>query len=139
LAERAGVDVPELWVMPEGDANALVCKRGGRPVVAVSRTLLNTFSRTELEGVVAHCIGRLRRSMLPEAVFAALGGRIPGMPAVVGAADDVWAAALTRYPPALAAALAKSGPPGRIPAFWFAADPPAHEARADRIALLEDL
>ena len=138
LVERGDDVVPDLRVMPGTEPNALVCRSRGRPVVALSEALLDTSSRTELEAVMAHCVARLRRSMLPESLFAALG-RVPGSPPIVGGSDDVRAAALTRYPPGLAAALTKAGAPGASPAFWFAGDPPTHETRADRIALLEDL
>ena len=138
LAQRGDAVVPDLRVMPGTEPNALVCRSRGRPVVALTEPLLDTFSRTELEAVVAHCVVRLRRSMLPESLFAALG-RVPGSPPIVGGGDDVRAAALTRYPPALAAALGKAGPPGPSAAFWFAAGPPTHEPRAGRIALLEEL
>ena len=140
LAAELGIEPPSLWTIPSGGPNALVCRVGGRGCVAATRTLLASYSRTEVEAVVAHCLLRLRdASLLPEAVVTAAGGRVPGAPPLVGAAIDVVAASLTRYPSALASAIAKATPPDRCRPYWFFADPPSHEPRERRIALLEDL
>jgi hypothetical protein len=140
LATRLQLKAPALWVLPSGGPNALVCRARGRACVAVTRAALDRYSRTEVEALVAHCLVRLWGSALAaESVVAALGGRVPGLPPLVGAAADVAAAALTRYPPALAAALSKTAPPARPGPFWFAAAGPSHEPPARRVALLEQL
>jgi hypothetical protein len=139
LAHRAGSPVPELWVTSEGGRNAFVSRTRGRDRVAVSRELLEMGSRTELEAVLAHCVGRLRGGRLAAEALVSAWGWLPLCPPIVGTGDDVRAAELTRYPPALATALSAAGPPGPLPAFWFAADAPTHESRARRLALLADL
>ena len=139
LARDAGVGVPELWVTPSGPPNQFVCRSRGRAHLAVTAELLETFSRTELEAVIAHGLGRLRRPLLVECLSSGLGQRVPGAPPLVGVPDDLWAVSLTRYPPALAAALDKAGRPGRLSAFWFLAEGPTHEPRERRRALLDEL
>lgn len=123
LADRAGVSVPEFRVY-RGAPNAMTVPQH-RPVVAVSERALADMSRTELEGLLAHCVVRIagaRRS------------------APVGYDDDVRAVALTRYPPGLAKALEKLEPRRGSGAHWFtAADAPSHRRIEKRIAALEEL
>ena len=67
LAEKLSVDPLSLWIIPEGGPNALACRVGG-PALAVTRSLLDSYGRTELEAVVCHC---LVRSHSRQAVAAA--------------------------------------------------------------------
>jgi hypothetical protein len=135
LAADLGVTVPPLWLLPDGGVNALVCRSG----VALPRAALDSLTRTELEAVVAHCLIRLRRSALIRAELASALGRSSLLGPVVTSADDVRAAALTRYPPALASALAKSDAERRSGPFWLAAAGRWHEHLGDRLAALADL
>lgn len=125
LAARASSGAPDLWLLTAGGPNAIGC-RFDRPVVAVSESLLDLFTRTEIEAVVAHCLVRNRTA-----------GR---KGALVGYDDDVRAAALTRYPPALASAVQKAEPyRGRYGAFYFVAEGSTHRAVTERAEALLDL
>jgi hypothetical protein len=124
LAERLGLGPVDLFVF-DGGPNALA-GRTERPVVAVSSTLVESYARTELEAVVAHCLVRHRES-------GRRGAR-------VGYADDVRAAALTRYPPALVAALEKAEPyTGRNASFYMVATASTHRPLESRTEALGDL
>ena len=140
LASDMGIKAPTLYVIPDGGPNALVCMARG-PVIALTRALLDGYSRTELEAVVAHGLvrhasGSVERTM----VSVALGPLGTKSLPVVGGADDVTACALTRYPPALADALEKAEPrSGRFAAFWLVADGGGHRPAGERIAAIKDL
>lgn len=125
LAERASSPPPDLWVIEDGGLNALSC-RLERPVVAVTQSLLDGYTRTEIEAVVAHCLVR---------------NRVAGRKGVrVGYDDDVRAAAMTRYPPALVAVLRKADAyEGRYAGFYMVADGPSHRPVEERVAALLDL
>jgi len=116
VATDIGIDPPRLYTLP-GGPNALVAWVDGASALGVSVSLIEAFSRTELEAVVAHCLARLARG--PAAV------RAPATPA-----DDVIAAAITRYPPALAAALRRAEPRSVAPERWFVGDGVPAEDRA---------
>jgi hypothetical protein len=125
LAERLTFGGVDLYVIELGGPNALA-GRAEKPVVAVTRSLLDNYARTELEAVVAHCLVRHRDA-------GRKGVR-------VGYADDVRAAALTRYPPALVAAIEKAHPyEGRFPGAYLVAAGPTHRPLQERIAALNDL
>lgn len=125
LAERLGLGPVEIYVIEGQGANALTGRVEG-PVIGVTRSLLDTYARTELEAVVAHCLIRHRDA----------GKKA----AVVGYSDDVRAVALTRYPPALAAALEKATPyKGRFASHYLVADGPSHRPVPERVAALNDL
>ena len=140
LAEKTGLAAPELWSIDDDGPNALVCFTK-RPAIAVTTGLVGTFTRTELEAVVAHCFVRLAETSTPLArTLLALSYVSPAFGVPVGDADDVRAAAITRYPPALAAAVSKASPKqGRGASFWFVADDSAHVPPAERAAALLDL
>ncbi|MGH2754361.1 MAG: M48 family metalloprotease [Actinomycetota bacterium] len=144
LAAGLGIDKPRLWIVPEGGPNAFVAWRGGGHL-GVSRALLEGYTRTELEAVLAHCLVRIRSGEARATTFALGLGPLARSPFVrggarVGGALDVAAAATTRYPPALASAVAKAEPRrGRFAASWFVAEDPAHVPPAVRVAFLEDL
>ena len=134
LARDVGVEVPQLWVIPDGGPNALVCRSRG-PAIALTQSLLDTFNRTELEAVLAHCLLRGGRAVDRAIVDAAVGGR--GSPDLV--AVDRRTAAATRYPPALAAAIAKAEPGRRFPSLWFAPHGGSSREATERIEALSDL
>jgi hypothetical protein len=139
LAADLGVSVPSLWLVSGPGANALVSRAGG-PALGVTRQLLETYTRTELEAVVAHCLVRLGASSLRrEALAAALGPLGRPLCPVLGAPSDAAAAAVTRYPPALATAILKASPARRNAPFYFVAAPPWHEDPEARAALVADL
>ena len=131
---------PAVYVIEEGGPNALVCSARG-PVMAVTRSLLDSYTRTELEAVVAHCIVRLLSPDIDRAAFGLALGPL-GTRAIprVGTADDVRASATTRYPPALISAIEKAEPrPGRFAPFWFVAEGPSHRAVHKRITTIGEL
>jgi hypothetical protein len=138
LAARAGMAEPALWLIPSGGPNALVCRAGGS-VVAVTRSLLDGYSRTELEAVAAHCVIRLRHSMaMSEAAALAPWGS--KMAPLVDFAKDAAASALTRYPPALARAIEKAEPrSGRFEAMWFVAEGASHDPQSVRVWKVQEL
>ncbi len=123
VAKALGMPAPEIWTYA-GPPNALGV-RVGRPVVALSTDLLRTFSRTEIEAVIAHLLVRIGH-----------GDRSD----VIGYADDVRTVALTRFPPALSSALEKASPhEGRFAHHYFAATGSSHRPIAERIDALNDL
>lgn len=138
LARDLGVRVPGLRVVPEGGPNALVTAGG---TIAVTRSMLETYSRTELEAVLAHCFVRLADPRLKIAHLASELMFLAGpMRPFVGYEDDIRAAAITRYPPALASAIGKAEPrTGRHEPLWFAASGRWHRSPEERTAALEDL
>ena len=140
LARDAGVTPPSLWLIPDGGANALVCWHASA-VAAVTTGLVESYSRTELEAVVAHCLARIVRGDARRACVAvALGPLGRALAPCVGCEDDLRAAAITRYPPALAEAIRKaSSRGGRLAPMWFVADAPSHRPVEERIEQLRDL
>jgi hypothetical protein len=139
LATDLGIARPVLWLVEEGGPNAFVTWMGG-PQMGITRSVLDDFTRTELEAVVAHCLVRVASGEAKATTLAAALGPLVAGRGRVGAPLDVATAALTRYPPALASAIAKSSPRrGRSAAAWFTADGPSHLPPAERIAVLEDV
>ena len=121
LCVAGGLPLPEVRVLEDPAANAVLL--GAHPedaVLVVTSGLLDQLDRIELEGVLAHELSHLRRG---DAVVAARAMHAAGLLAVVWASTgqlvrrlagadrearaDEAAAALTRYPPGLAAALEK--------------------------------
>lgn len=140
MAADLDLSAPAVWVVEEGGPNALV-GRSKTPVIAVTRALLDSYTRTELEGVVAHCLLRLDPSLLRRATLAASLGETSGP---LGSLDleaiDARATALTRYPSGLAAAVEKAEPrSGRSSSFWFVPDSSRLARKEHRAALLRDL
>lgn len=140
LARRTRLPAPELWLIDDTEPNALVCFTR-RPAIAVTSGLVEDYTRTELEAVVAHCFVRLAATASPLArTMLALSYVSPAFGVPVGDVDDVRAAAVTRYPPALASAVTKASPRrGRGAAFWFVADDAMHVPPAERSKALLDL
>jgi hypothetical protein len=120
---------------PGSEARAWLCPVGGGAVLVCSEGLLESFTRTELEAVVASLLVRRRdhRALRP-LIAAALGPLAPRLGAV-STADDVRTLSVTRYPPALSSALRRARPEqGRTAVFAFApAGPPSPEERAAEI------
>ena len=141
LAADMKVPAPELFLIGQGGPNAWVRAGGPGGVLAVTASLLDVYTRTELEAVVAHCLTRMHG---PDFVYSNLAARWSdlgaGLAPRIGEVHDGRAVALTRYPPGLAAALQKAD--GKIVHYaplWFVADAPSHQAVAERIAAVSDL
>lgn len=170
----AGLPVPVLRVLEDPAPNAIVIGRAPSDAVLVVTTgLLTSLDRIELEAVVAHELSHIKRGDMRNAAAATRAVGLlallwPGSSTVAlrmaGAAReslaDQAAVRLTRYPPALSAALEKlaaapSVRPGRLTAtaarltaaMWCA---PLEEARmhdplpgllslGDRAAALREL
>lgn len=135
LAAQMGIAGVGAAVAPGAEPAAWLCPVGGRAVLVCSEGLLERFTRTEVEAVVASLLVRRRDygGLLP-LISAALwfaAGSLGG----VTPADDVRALSVTRYPPALASALLQASPErGRRAAFAFApAGPVAPEVRAAQV------
>lgn len=123
VAEKLGLPRPEIRTYV-GSPNALGVK-GTPAVIALSDELLKTYSRTEIEAVIAHLLQRIARPQLSD---------------LIGYSDDVRTAALTRFPPALASALEKAVPyQGRFARHYLVADADTHRPVAERVAALRDL
>jgi heat shock protein HtpX len=141
LARDLGMRVPRLYVVSHSGPNAVIAVAAGEPAVGLSPSALTVLNRTELEAVVAHCLIRLNGTGLRRSLAAALLGTLarPFTP-VLTAGDDARAAALTRYPPALASAIQKAAPrSGRYGSLWFVSGQPWHASPRDRVMALEDL
>ncbi|PAP75897.1 zinc metalloprotease HtpX [Rubrivirga marina] len=78
LAERAGIPMPRLYLVPDPQPNAFATGRSpAHGVVAVNQGLLDLLTRREVEGVIAHEIGHIKhRDTLTMAVVAALAGAV---------------------------------------------------------------
>lgn len=74
LAERAGIPMPRLFVVPDPQPNAFATGRNpSRGVVAVNQGLLDLLSEREVEGVIAHEIAHIKyRDTRTMAIVAAL-------------------------------------------------------------------
>lgn len=141
LAGDLAVAAPDIYLIPKGGPNAFI-RRGGRAgLFAVTQSLVESYTRTEQEAVVAHCLLRMHRQDFLYANLAARWSDLgAGLAPRVGTADDVRAAALTRYPPALASALEKADPKvKRYAPLWFAAVAPSHDDTHERAAAVADL
>jgi hypothetical protein len=140
MASDLGLEPPGLWLVDDGGPNAMACRAGG-PVLVVNRSLLDSFTRTELEAVVAHCLVRLHKRELHRSALAAALGELAGPAGGVDLIEvDARAASLTRYPAGLAAAISKAAPrSGRMASFWFVPGGSRWPAPADREARLGEL
>ncbi len=140
LAQDLGMRPPALFLIEEGGPNSLACIARG-PALAMTRSLLDTYTRTELEAVVAHGLVRLASGTIERATLGiALGPLGTKSLPPIGRADDVHASALTRFPPALANAVEKAEPrSGRFAPFWFVAKEGGHRDISERVAALYDL
>ena len=140
IAAELGLGPPRLLLWPAEEVNAFACRAGG-PVIVVSRAVLENYTRTELEAVVAHSLIRLSAGDRHRAVVAAALGGLAG-PAGVARHDDddLRTIAFTRYPPALASAIAKASPVGGSRAsYWFVPAASGDASQAQRVRRLRDL
>jgi len=157
LSIGAGLRQPRLRVVDSPHLNALAAGTSpDRAIVGVTSGLLAELDRIELEAVLAEELIQIRRhETLPATVLAATFGlgQAAALPDDRDAGADQAAVALTRYPPALAAALEKldakgsavPGQPSYMAHLWLA-DPnnPAVPGRGrlplrDRIEALREL
>jgi Zn-dependent protease with chaperone function len=139
VAFDTGIQVPRVYVIDAAGPNALACRAGG-PAVALSAPLLESYTRTELEAVIAHCMVRVRDGGTRGAARWCAFGSLGGAGIVAGVAEDAAAAEVTRYPPALASAISKAEPRrGRFSSLFLVADHPSHEARELRLRALAEL
>lgn len=78
LADRAGIPMPRLYLIPDPQPNAFATGRNPEHgVVAVNQGLLNLLDEREVEGVIAHELAHIKhRDTLTMAVAAALSGAI---------------------------------------------------------------
>ncbi|MEJ5250831.1 MAG: zinc metalloprotease HtpX [Chthonomonadetes bacterium] len=78
LAERAGIPVPRLYVVPGDQPNAFATGRSpANSAVAVTEGLLRLLDRDEVEGVIAHEIAHIRhRDTLTMTVVATIAGAV---------------------------------------------------------------
>ncbi len=78
LAQRMGIPMPKLYVIPESSPNAFATGRNpNHASVAFTAGILQLMSDSEIEGVVAHELGHvLHRDILISSVAATLAGAI---------------------------------------------------------------
>jgi heat shock protein HtpX len=78
MAIAAGLPRPRVYVVPDADPNAFATGRGPeRSSIAVTRGLLDTLDREELQGVVAHEMSHIRNlDIRVMTVVAALVGAV---------------------------------------------------------------
>ncbi|MCU1373672.1 MAG: htpX [Actinomycetia bacterium] len=158
LLGGAGVPTPTLLVLDDPAPNALSFGLDPRhATLAVTRGLLDTLDRIELEGVLARELARIksheiRPATVAVAVLTVVGSIGPVADRVRRAATaspsvaaDASGVAITRYPPGLAAALDKlrgdvaTGSPATAH-LWV--EPPAsllHPPHEERIEALREL
>jgi heat shock protein HtpX len=149
LSMSAGVRQPRLVVLDSPGLNAMaVGIRPSRAVVGVTAGLLSELDRIELEAVLAEELIQIRRhETLPATVLVGTFGigRTLALQSDRDAQMDLAAVALTRYPPALAAALEKldakgaavAGQPASMAHLWLADPSLSPVARRGRLTLRE--
>lgn len=149
LCAGAGVRQPRLVVVDSPGLNALAAgTSAGKGLLAVTSGLLAELSRIEMEAVLAEQLWLIRYDeVVPLTVLASTMGL--GRSLAVGedrdAAADQGAVSLTRYPPALAAALEKieakgavvAGQPGYMAQLWLADPRPSAPPNKGRLPLSE--
>jgi len=81
LAQRAGLPMPRLYLVPEMQPNAFATGRDPQHgVVAVTQGLLQMMERPEVEGVIAHELAHIRnRDTLIMAIAATIAGAISAL------------------------------------------------------------
>lgn len=130
---------PKVWLVADEDPNAFsVWYRGGN--LGLTSGLVASFTRTETEAVVAHCLVRLR----DEKGAPTLGATLASF-GLMGARpdrgyEDVKAAAVTQYPPALATAIERCTPrAGKGSSLWLVSEEDGAGSQDARAAALRDL
>ncbi len=85
LAQRAGLPMPRLYLVPEMQPNAFATGRDPQHgVVAVTQGLLRLMDRSEVEGVIAHELAHIRnRDTLIMAVAATIAGAISALAHII--------------------------------------------------------
>lgn len=78
LAERAGLPVPKIYVIPDETPNAFATGRNpDHAVVAVTEGLLRIMEREEIMGVLAHELGHVKnRDILIGSIAATMAGAV---------------------------------------------------------------
>jgi heat shock protein HtpX len=78
LAQRMGIPMPKLWLIPDNSPNAFATGRNPQHAsVAFTAGILQTMSDEEIEGVVAHELGHvLHRDILISSVAATIATAI---------------------------------------------------------------
>src|SRR4051812_42127331 len=78
LAQRAGLPMPRVYLMDNPQPNAFATGRNPQhAAVAVTTGLLNTLSREEIAGVIAHELGHIRNhDTLTMTITATIAGAI---------------------------------------------------------------
>lgn len=81
LRQRAGLPMPTLAIAPHAQPNAFATGRSPeKAVVCVTEGILQTVSREELEGVIAHELAHIKnRDMLLQTIAATLAGAISNL------------------------------------------------------------
>jgi heat shock protein HtpX len=152
LAQAAGLPMPRLYVADSDAANAFSVGRDPeRAALVVTRGLLTTLNRVELEGVLAHELNHVWSWGTRLATLGVALGRVPGLLRLLAPTRrefdaDEGGARLTRYPPGLVSALRKLAggvqPPDRpgLRHLWIIAPGDAtHPPVDERIAALQEL
>ncbi|MCP3943798.1 MAG: zinc metalloprotease HtpX [Desulfobacteraceae bacterium] len=87
LAGRAGLPMPQIYLIPEDAPNAFATGRNPQhAVVAVTRGLMALMNQEELEGVLAHELGHIKnRDILISTIVATFAGAI------------MWIATIARF------------------------------------------
>lgn len=78
LAQRAGLPMPKVYIIPQDSPNAFATGRNPEnAVVAVTRGLLNLMNREEIKGVLAHELGHVKnRDILIGTIAATMAGAV---------------------------------------------------------------
>jgi heat shock protein HtpX len=152
LAQAAGLPMPRLYVADSDAANAFSVGRDPeRAALVVTRGLLGTLNRVELEGVLAHELNHIWSWGARLATLGVALGRVPGLLRLLAPARrefdaDEGGARLTRYPPGLVSALRKLAggvqppdPPGLRHLWIIAPGDATHPPVDERIAALQEL
>ncbi|MDQ3954575.1 MAG: hypothetical protein M3285_03385 [Actinomycetota bacterium] len=142
LAKDLDIAAPALWVLPNSGPNAFVCRAGRGHALALAPAVYEDFTRTELEALVAHCLARLASSgeVTRASLSAGLGGLAGPLIPSRDLSEDIRAAALTRYPPALATAIERCEPRGgRFAPLWFVPRGTRYPSPTARAEALRDL
>lgn len=139
LSKDLHVRPPAVRVIEGRGPNALVTWAGG-PHIAVTDGALETYTRTELEAVVAHCLVRIATGDVRRAAQATGLGPLAGRTVKEGTVQDLQTISVTRYPPALASAIRKAEPhEGSFGLLWFVGSPDTHVPQESRAEALLDL